>query len=100
MAAAINAENISCGTIYDKSIPDRHVYSYWPFMMSGLAEERRAPWHHPLYQGSLKGYAPDQCPQSLDYLGRAIIVFIDQSFTLRDADLIIEAIRKVTRALL
>jgi len=100
MAAALNAENIGCGTIYDNSIPDRHIYSYWPFMMSGLAPDRRAPWKNPFYQGEVRGYTPDQCPRSLDYLGRAVMFFIDQTFTLSDADSIVEGVAKVARALL
>ncbi len=98
--AALRAENIHCGTVHDKQIPDRHIYSYWPFMMSGLAEDRRAPWKSPLYRGAVDGYAPDQCPRSLDYLSRAIMIFIDQTFTLQDADLIVEAVDKVAGALL
>lgn len=97
---ALQAENIDCGTVHDKRIPDRHIYSYWPFMMSGLAEDRRAPWKSPWYRGQVKGYSPDQCPRSLDYLARAIMIHIDQTFTLEDADLIVEAVDKVAQALL
>ncbi len=99
-AAALNAENIRCGTIYDNSIPDRHIYSNWPFMMSGLAEERRAPWKSPYYKGAVKGYSPTEGPQSLGYLGRAIMIFIDQFFTAQDADLVVEAMHKVAKAVL
>ncbi|MBN1400877.1 MAG: aminotransferase class V-fold PLP-dependent enzyme, partial [Anaerolineae bacterium] len=99
-AQALNAENIRCGTIYDNSIPDRHIYANWPFMVSGLAEERRAPWKSPFYKGDVEGYSPDQCPQSLGYLGRAVMLFIDQFFTLEDADQISEGIHKVANALL
>lgn len=97
---ALNAENIRCGTIYDNTIPDRHIYANWPFMMSGLAEDRRAPWKSPFYKGDVEGYSREQCPQSLDYLGRAIMISIDQSFTLEDADSIVEGIRKVAAVLL
>lgn len=99
-AQALNAENIRCGTIYDNSIPDRHIYANWPFMVSGLAEDRRAPWKSPFYKGDVKGYTRDQCPKSLDYLGRAIMIFIDQYFTREDADMTAEGIRKVAAALL
>lgn len=97
---ALRAENIHCGTVHDKQIPDRHIYRYWPFMMSGLADERRAPWKHPLYKGAVDGYSPNQCPRSLDYLSRAVMIFIDQTFTLEDGDLIVEAVDKVAQALL
>ncbi len=99
-SAALNAENIQCGTIYDNRIPDRHVYSNWPFMMSGLAEDRRAPWKSPYYEGAVRGYSPTECPQSLGYLGRAVMIFIDQFFTLQDADLVVEGISKVAKAIL
>lgn len=99
-AAAMRAENIACGTIYDQGIPDRHIYRNWPFMMSGLADRRRAPWKNPLYQGDVQGYRPDECPQSLDYLGRAVMFYFDQFFTDEDADLMAEGVWKVSQALL
>ncbi|MHB9032917.1 MAG: DegT/DnrJ/EryC1/StrS family aminotransferase, partial [Anaerolineae bacterium] len=99
-AAAMNAENIRCGTIYDNTIPDRHIYANWPFMTSGKAQERRAPWMSPYYKGSVKNYTREQCPQSLGYLGRAVMMFIDQYFTEQDADQVVEAIKKVADALL
>ena len=98
-AEALNAENIRCGTVYDNTIPDRHIYSNWPFMTSGLAPDRRAPWKSPFYQGDIDGYSPTECPRSLDYLGRAIMLSIDQSFTLADADQVVEGIRKVANVL-
>ncbi len=100
VAAALKAENIGCGTVHDNSIPDRHIYSHWPFMLSGLAEERRAPWQSPFYQGAVRGYRVDQCPQSLGLLGRAVMIMIDQFFTLEDADSVVAAVRKVAGALL
>jgi len=98
-AAALSAENIACGTIHDKQIPDRHIYRYWPFMMSGLAEERRAPWYDPRYRGTVRGYSGDQCARSLDLLGRAIMIMIDQHFSLEDADSIVQGVSKVARGL-
>ena len=98
-AAALNAENIACGTVYDNTIPDRHIYKNWPFMMSGLAPDRRAPWKSPFYKGNVRSFSQDQCPQTLGYLGRAILLHIDQSFTPKDADLVVEGIGKVADAL-
>ena len=97
--AALNAENIACGTMYDNTIPDRHIYKNWPFMMSGLAPDRRAPWKSPFYKGAITGYSRDECPQTLDYLGRAILIHIHQSYTPEDADQVVEGIRKVAAAL-
>jgi hypothetical protein len=89
-----------CGTVHDQGIPDRHIYSHWPFMMSGLAPDRRAPWLHPLYRGDVKGYAPDQCQQSLGILGRAVMFHFDQFFSDDDADSLAEGVWKVSKALL
>jgi len=99
MSAALVAENIACGTVHDSTIPDRHIYSHWPFMMSGLAEDRRAPWRDPRYKGQVSGYTRDQCPQSLEWLSRAVMIMIDQYFCLDDADLIVQAVQKVTHGL-
>ena len=99
-AAALSAEGIRCGTTYDNSIPDRHIYANWPFMVSGLAEDRRAPWKSPFYHGAVRGYGRDDCPQSLGYLGRAVMLSIDQFFTLSDAEQIVEGIQKVAAAYL
>ncbi len=99
-AHALRAENIACGTVYEGGIPDRHIYSNWPFMMSGLAEDRRAPWKSPFYHGAVTGYRRDECPQSLAYLGRAVMFYIDQFFTDADADSLAEGIWKVSKALL
>lgn len=99
-ARALRAENIMCGTVHDQGIPDRHIYSHWPFMMSGLAPDRRAPWLHPLYRGDVKGYAPDQCQQSLGILGRAVMFHFDQFFSDDDADSLAEGVWKVSKALL
>lgn len=98
-ARALRAENIICGTVYDQGIPDRHIYSHWPFMLSGLAEDRRAPWKHPLYRGQVRGYTRDQCPQSLALLGRAVMFSIDQFFSDQDADSLAEGVWKVSKAL-
>jgi dTDP-4-amino-4,6-dideoxygalactose transaminase len=99
-AEALSAENIGCGTVYNKVIPDRHIYAYWPFMVSGLAEPRRAPWHSPFYEGDIRSYEADQCPQTLDLLGRSVMIFIDQSFGMAEADQVVEGVRKVAGALL
>jgi len=97
---ALRAENIGCGTVYDNTIPDRHIYANWPFLTSGLAEDRRAPWKSPFYQGDVRGYDRDQCPRTLELLGRTVMMGIDQSYSAEDADDIVLAINKVADALL
>jgi hypothetical protein len=47
----------------------------------------------------VEGYSPDQCPQTLDFLGGAILLHIDQSSP-RRRDVVVEGIRKVAVAIL
>ena len=69
--------------------------------MGGEGDYRNpAPWRSPFYRGAIKGYTREQCPQSLGYLGRAIMLSIDQTFTLEDADAIVSGVQKVASALL
>lgn len=99
-AEALRAENIGCGTVFDNTIPDRHIYANWPFMTSGMAQDRRAPWKSPFYKGDVRGYERDQCPRTLELLGRTVMMGIDQSYSAEDADDIVLAINKVADALL
>lgn len=95
---ALSAEGIGNGTIYDNTIPDRHIYRHWSFFMRDDTDPRRLPWKHPRYTGDVR-YFPEMCPRSLDYLGRSVAVGIHQRLTEQDADDIARGIRKVALAL-
>jgi dTDP-4-amino-4,6-dideoxygalactose transaminase len=95
---ALYHEGIPNGSIYNKDIPDRHIYSYWDYVMNKWSSDRTGyPWAPQYYKGHVE-YSPDMCPRTLDYLGRVITIGISQSWTEQDADDVVTAIRKVARA--
>lgn len=99
-SAALKAEGIPNGTMYDNTIPDRHIYRNWDYVLAKRgATAVGCPWSCGHYRGSVE-YSADMCPQSLDYLGRAVLVPIQQRMTDEHADLVVEGVGKVARALL
>jgi 8-amino-3,8-dideoxy-alpha-D-manno-octulosonate transaminase len=97
-AAALKAEGIPAGSMYDKGIPDRHVYCYWEYVMEKRsADAHGRPWTSPLHDAS-RTYSPDMCPRTLDILGRTVIISLSQTFEDHHADWIVQAIRKVATA--
>jgi dTDP-4-amino-4,6-dideoxygalactose transaminase len=58
------------------------------------------PYTCPYYKGPEPKYTEDMCPNTLDYLSRAIHIDIPPQLTFEDDDMIIEGIRKVAEAYL
>jgi dTDP-4-amino-4,6-dideoxygalactose transaminase len=99
-SAALKAEGIRNGTMYDNTIADRHIYRNWDYVLAKRgATAANCPWSCGAYHGNVE-YSPDMCPRSLDYLGRAISIGISQNLTAEHTDLIAAGIRKVAQALL
>jgi len=100
-AEALKAEGVSAGAIYDKGIPDWHIYSHWRHLMDKVtATPEGCPYTCPYYKGPEPKYSEDMCPKTLDYLSRAIHIDIPPQLTFEDDDMIIEGIRKVAEAYL
>jgi len=100
-AEALKAEGVNAGGIYDKGVPDWHIYAHWPHLMQKLtATEEGCPFTCPYYKGPEPKYSEDACPNTLDYLGRSVHMDIPPQMPLSDCDLIAKAIRKVAKALL
>ncbi len=100
-AEALRAEGVRAGGIYDKGIPDWHIYAHWPHLMNRLtATEEGCPFTCPFYEGPEPSYSETMCPRSLEYLGRSIHIDIPPQMPLEDSELIAEAIRKVAQHLL
>ncbi len=98
-AEALNAEGIPAASIYDRGIPDRHIYCYWEYVMGKRSSDAHGrPWTSPLHDQT-REYRPDMCPGTLDILGRAVIISLAQTFEDQHADWIIRGIRKVARGL-
>ena len=99
-SAALKAEGIQNGTIYDNTIPDRHIYANWDYV---LAKRERDPGRLPVVVRSLqrqRELLADMCPRSLELLGRAILIPLHQYMAADDADSVVEGVRKVAAALL
>lgn len=99
-AQALNAEGIPCGSLYDKGIPDRHIYCHWEYVMEKQSADSSGwPWNSPLHDAG-RSYSPEMCPRTLDLLGRTIMLSFSQTYEDRHADLMIAGVRKVAGKLL
>lgn len=99
-AEALRAEGIPAGSIYDKGIPDRHVFPFWEYVMEkGSSDRHGRPWTSPLHDPNRR-YHSAMLPRTLDLLGRAVVLQLSQVFEDRHADWIVEAVKKVARGVL
>lgn len=97
-AKALAAEGVPNHTIYNKGVPDRHIYRHWDYVLNKWSADRTGyPWAPQYYKGHVE-YSPDMCPRSLDYLGRIVVIHINQHWSERDADDAVQAVRKVAGA--
>ncbi len=100
-ARALKAEGIEVSSIYDKGVPDWHIYAHWEFIMNKkTATPKGCPYTCSYYEGPEPKYSPDMCPQTLDWLGRSIHIDIPPQLEERDCDMIAEGILKVAKAYL
>lgn len=94
-AEALRAEGIPAGSLYDKGIPDRHVYPNWEYVMGKLSQDRHGrPWTSPLHDGT-REYHPGMLPRTLEILGRSVVIPMTQIYEDRHIGWIIEAVNKV-----
>lgn len=99
-AMALQAEGVSAGGIYNKGVPDWHMYPYWKMLIEKMMPtERGCPFNCPT-SGPVPDYKPDACPQTMGILGRSIHLDIPPQLTEEDCAQIAEAIRKVATVLL
>ncbi|MBI4024633.1 MAG: DegT/DnrJ/EryC1/StrS family aminotransferase [Verrucomicrobia bacterium] len=95
---ALKREGVPNGTMFNQGIPDRHIYCHWEYVMNKWSRDRLGlPWNRAIYKGNVR-YSRDMCPNTLHWLGRAIALHLHQRLTVRDADDIVRAIRKVAVA--
>ena len=98
-AEALNAEGVPAASIYDRGIPDRHVYCHWEYVMEKRSSDARGrPWTSPLHD-TTRAYHREMCPRTLDILGRTVIISLTQTLTDQHAEWIIRGIRKVANGL-
>lgn len=100
-AEALQAEGVGAAGIFNKGIPDWHIYTHWRHIMTKATPTLEGcPWTCPFHKGPEVQYREDMCPNMLDYLSRAIHVDIPAQLTGADCDMIAKGIRKVANAIL
>lgn len=96
---ALQAEGLGIGSAYNQGFPDRHIAAYWDSILQrNGATAAGYPWKDPAYKGRV-AYGPEEWPQSLDILSRALRVGLHLNLTPAHVRLIAAAINKVDRAL-
>ncbi len=99
-AEALSAEGIPCEVIYRPERQNLHIYPFWDFLM-----QKRDPWGggYPWNADAYKGqvsYAVDMCPKTLDLLGRAVQIRLNQYVTADDSEDLVQAVRKTALSIL
>lgn len=80
---ALKPEGIPNGSIFDKRIPDQHIFCYRDYMMNKTTAD---PNGSPNYKGQVN-YFREQCSQTLDYLNRTIATPLSQSMKTQHANI-------------
>ena len=100
-ASALKAEGVEASSIFNKGIPDWHIYSHWEMIMNKWTPTSEGcPYTCPYHKGSVPNYNREMCPQTLALLDRSVHLDIPPQMSEEDCDLTVEAIRKVARAYL
>ena len=98
---ALKAEGVEAGGIFDKAIPDWHIYAHWKHIIDKVTPTKEGcPYACPYYKKKPIDYSEDMCPKTLEYLSRSVHLDIPPQLTGQDCDMIAKGIRKVAEALL
>jgi dTDP-4-amino-4,6-dideoxygalactose transaminase len=90
---------MAANSLYDKGIPDRHIYYHWDYVMQKRSPDVHGrPWNDPDRPAQVQ-YTRDMCPQTLDLLGRVVVMPISQTMSDAHVQSCIQAVKKVTAAL-
>lgn len=99
---ALRAEGVDVAGVYNKGIPDWHIYSHWKHVIQQKTPTSDGcPYSCPHYKGSAPSqYSEDICPQTNEILSRTVHLDIPAQLTKEDCDMIAEGIKKVAETLL
>jgi len=97
IAEALRAENITAGVLYHPDRTDYHIYPHW----SPIIEQRTwtpagGPWRWA--QREIR-YSVDECPRTLDLLGRAVHLDVNPLLTNEGLEETVEGVNQVLDAL-
>ncbi|MCC6457047.1 MAG: DegT/DnrJ/EryC1/StrS family aminotransferase [Caldilineaceae bacterium] len=97
VSAALRAENIGAGLLYERDRRDLHVYAHWtPILNKSTWGGNASPWT--LAQREIE-YDHDMCPRSLELLGRAVHLDVSPLLTNEDVEETVEGLNRVLNAL-
>ena len=97
---ALHAEGVEAGGIYNKGVPDWHVYPHWKMLIEKMMPtEKGCPFNCPL-SGPVPEYKTDDCPKTMEWLGRSVHLDIPPQLSAKECGEIAEAIRKVSSVML
>jgi 8-amino-3,8-dideoxy-alpha-D-manno-octulosonate transaminase len=101
-AEALRAEGVNAAGVFDKGIPDWHIYSHWKHVIGkATPTPEGCPYSCPHYKGDApEKYSESMCPRTNEILARTIHIDIPAQLTDEDCDMIAKGIRKVALALL
>ena len=99
---ALRAEGVDAAGVFNKGIPDWHIYSHWKHVLDqSTPTSEGCPYKCPHYKGDAPdNYSPDMCPNTTEILSGTIHLDIPSQLTAEDCDMIAKGIRKVALALL
>jgi 8-amino-3,8-dideoxy-alpha-D-manno-octulosonate transaminase len=90
-AEALKAEGMAAGSMFDKGIPDRHVYYHWDYILN----KRTPDMHGVPWKDAKVSYDKDMCPNTVMWLSRTVGCGLTHVMSDRHVDSCIRAIRKV-----
>jgi 8-amino-3,8-dideoxy-alpha-D-manno-octulosonate transaminase len=97
---ALHAEGVEAGGIYNKGVPDWHMYPHWKMLIEKMMPTKQGcPFNCP-QSGPTPTYDPDACPNTMAWLGRSVHMDIPPQLSPKDCGQIVEGIRKVASVLL
>jgi 8-amino-3,8-dideoxy-alpha-D-manno-octulosonate transaminase len=97
---ALHAEGIEAGGIYNKGVPDWHMYPHWKMLIEKMMPTKKGCPFNCELSGPVPNYKPDDCPKTMAWLGRSVHMDIPPQLTEADCKAIAEGIRKVAGVLL
>lgn len=101
-ADALKAEGVDAAGVFNKGIPDWHIYSHWKHVIEQKTPTSEGcPYACPHYKGDAPSkYSSDMCPRTTAILAKMVHLDIPAQLSNEDCDMIAQGIRKVAQALL
>jgi 8-amino-3,8-dideoxy-alpha-D-manno-octulosonate transaminase len=97
---ALHAEGVEAGGIYNKGVPDWHMYPHWKMLIDKMMPTKKGCPFNCAQAGAVPDYKPDDCPRTMEWLGRSVHMDIPPQMTEKDCAQVAEGIRKVASVLL